>query len=55
MGSGSQCREYSVMTVLLTSVLVSQASCYSRQAVSIRDQIVRDLGMDTVPDVKHVS
>ena len=53
--SGLQWRECSVMTVLLTSVMVCQASRHSKQAASIRDQIVRDLGMDTMPDVKNVS
>ena len=49
----------SVLSVVTTTLLVmgrtSKAVNSAKNIAAIRDQIVKDMGMDHIPDVKHVS
>ena len=49
----------SVLRIVTTTLIVmgrtSKAVNSAKNIAAIRDQIVKDMGMDHIPDVKHVS
>ena len=44
-----------IVTTLLVVGRTSKAVNSAKNIAAIRDQIVKDMGMDHIPDVKHVS
>ena len=44
-----------IVTTLLVMGRTSKAVNSAKNIAAIRDQIVKDMGMDHIPDVKHVS
>ena len=45
----------SVTTILMMSRTSKASFNSAKNIAAIRDQIVKDMGMDHIPDVKHVS
>ena len=44
-----------IVTTLIVMGRTSKAVNSAKNIAAIRDQIVKDMGMDHIPDVKHVS